>query len=320
VSTDSSTLGGVVDNKTVTELPLNGRDFNQLSLMVPGVNPGTTKGTATTASASSAMSVNGNRAQSNNFLIDGSDNNDLVVNYFTVDISTEAIQEFKVQTSTYSAEFGRSPGGQVNVATKAGTNEFHGVLYEYLRNADLDAKNFFAVPGPIPAYKRNQFGASLGGPIKRNKTFFFANYEGNRIRQASPLIATVPTAAMKSGDFSSLPATIYDPSSLHTANGTLVRSPFGGNMIPLTDISHVGSNVINLFPNPNGGLTASAGTFTSDPTTSNDANQYTGRVDHRLDDNNSIFIRVTHTHNPLLGTSGSLIEGGGTGYPLPDLQ
>jgi len=317
VSTDSSTLGGVVDNKTVTELPLNGRDFNQLSLMVPGVNPGTTKGTATTASASSAMSVNGNRAQSNNFLIDGSDNNDLVVNYFTVDISTEAIQEFKVQTSTYSAEFGRSPGGQVNVATKAGTNEFHGVLYEYLRNADLDAKNFFAVPGPIPAYKRNQFGASLGGPIKRNKTFFFANYEGNRIRQASPLIATVPTAAMKSGDFSSLPATIYDPSSLHTANGTLVRSPFGGNMIPLTDISHVGSNVINLFPNPNGGLTASAGTFTSDPTTSNDANQYTGRVDHRLDDNNSIFIRVTHTHNPLLGTSGSLIEGGGTGYLYP---
>ena len=317
VSTDTSTLGGVVDNKTVTELPLNGRDFNQLSLMVAGVNPGTTKGTATSASGSSAMSVNGNRAQSNNFLIDGSDNNDLVVNYFTVDISTEAIQEFKVQTSTYSAEFGRSPGGQVNVATKSGTNEFHGVAYEYLRNADLDAKNFFASPGPIPAYKRNQFGASLGGPIKKNRTFFFANYEGTRIRQASPLIATVPTAQMKTGNFSSLPVLIYDPSSLQKVNGVLTRTPFPGNMIPATDISKVGANVINLFPNPNAGSVANSGTFTSDPTTINDFNQYTGRIDHRFGDNDSLFVRATHSHNPLNSNCGSLIPGGGLGFLCP---
>lgn len=332
VNTDSSALGGVVDNKTVTELPLNGRDFNQLSLMVPGVNPGTSKGTATTASASSAMSVNGNRSTSNNFLIDGSDNNDLVVNYYVMGISTEAIQEFKVQTSTYSAEFGRSPGGQVNVATRSGTNDFHGVAYEYLRNADLDAKNFFAAPGPIPAYKRNQFGASGGGRIKRNKTFFFANYEGNRIRQASPLIATVPTTAMKNGDFSALLGAslgtdaaglpiqrneIYDPGSLYKVGSVNVRTPFPNNTIPLTDISKVGANVINLFPNPNAGSIAGSGTFISDPTTINDSNQFTGRIDHRFDDNNSIFGRATHTHNEQTNNCGSLIPGGGTGFLCP---
>lgn len=322
VSTDSSTLGGVVDNKTVTELPLNGRDFNQLSLMVPGVNSGTSKGTATSASASSAMSVNGNRAQSNNFMIDGSDNNDLVVNYYVLGISTEAIQEFKVQTSTYSAEFGRSPGGQVNVATRSGANDFHGVGYEYLRNADLDSKNFFAAPGPIPAYKRNQFGGSLGGRIKRNKTFFFANYEGARIRQASPLVATVPTPAMKNGDFSALlagskPTVIYDPASLNNVNGVFVRTPFPNNVLSPNEISRVGTNLINLFPNPNSGSTANSGTFVSDPTTVNDSNQYTGRIDHRFNENNSMFGRATHTHNDQLGTSGSLILGGGTGYLYP---
>ena len=322
VSTDSSTLGGVVDHKTVTELPLNGRDFNQLSLMVPGVNSGTTKGTASNASGSSAMSVNGNRAQSNNFMIDGSDNNDLVVNYYVLGISPEAIQEFKVQTSTYSAEFGRSPGGQVNVATKSGANEFHGVLYEYLRNADLDAKNYFATAGPIPAYKRNQFGASIGGPIKRNKTFFFFNYEGNRIRQASPVIATVPTAAMKQGDFSALlagakPTIIYDPASLTKVNGSFVRTPFPNNIISPSELTKVGQNVINLYPDPNSGITASSGLNITDPTTTNDSNQYTVRIDHRFNDNNSFFARATHTHNDLLSTNGSLVLGGGTGYLYP---
>jgi hypothetical protein len=129
-----------------------------------------------------SISVNGAREQSNNFLLDGMDNNDLAINQYAVAISTEAIQEFKVQASTYSAEFGRSPGAQINIATKTGTNGYHGVLYEYFRNSALDAKNFFDRPGPIPGYKRNQYGASFGGPIKKNKTFFFGNFDQSRHR------------------------------------------------------------------------------------------------------------------------------------------
>ena len=161
------------------------------------------------------------------------DNNDLAINQYAVAISTEAILEFKVQASTYSAEFGRSPGAQINIATKAGSNQIHGVLYEYLRNNDLDAKNFFDRPGPMPGYKRNQYGTSVGGPIKKNKTFYFGNFEGARVRQGITKVATEPSAAMKNGDFSALPAIIYDPSSLHTANGVLVRTPSPATSFPL---------------------------------------------------------------------------------------
>jgi hypothetical protein len=207
VQTDSSTVGNVVDNKKVTELPLNGRNFLQLNLLVPGANQGV-KGSQNQTQGGS-ITVNGAREQANNFLLDGMDNNDLAINQYAVAISTEAMQEFKVQASTYSAEFGRSPGAQVNIATKAGTNEIHGVLYEYFRNNDLDAKNFFDRPGPIPGYKRNQYGTSVGGPIKKNKTFYFGNFEGARIRQGITKVATEPTAAMKNGDFSAVSTVIY---------------------------------------------------------------------------------------------------------------
>ncbi len=200
ISTDSATVGNVVDNKKVTELPLNGRNFLQLNLLVPGANQGV-KGSQNQGQGG-AISVNGAREAANNFLLDATDNNDLAINQYSVAISPEAIQEFKVQASTYSAEFGRSGGAQINVATRSGTNAYHGVLYEYFRNAKLDAKNFFDVPTrPIPPYKRNQFGGSLGGPIKKNKTFFFGNYEGTRIRQSITKVSTVPTLAMKNGNF-----------------------------------------------------------------------------------------------------------------------
>ena len=294
VSTDSATLGNVVDNKKVTELPLNGRNFLQLNLLVPGATQGV-KGSQNQTQGGS-ITVNGAREQSNNFLLDGMDNNDLAINQYAVAISTEAILEFKVQASTYSAEFGRSPGAQINIATKAGSNQIHGVLYEYLRNNDLDAKNFFDRPGPMPGYKRNQYGASVGGPIKKNKTFYFGNFEGARVRQGITKVATEPTAAMKNGDFSALPTIIYDPSSLHTANGVLVRSPFAGNIIPAGQISPVGQNVVNLYPTPNGPGTSSAnGLFTSSPTKTDDFDQFTVRVDHHLDDRNSLFGRYSYS-------------------------
>ena len=233
INTDSSTVGNVVDNKKVTELSLNGRNFLQLNLLAPGANQGV-KGSQNQTQGG-AISMNGAREQSNNFLLDGMDNNDLAINQYAVAISTEAIQEFKVRGSTFSAEFGRSPGAQVNVATKAGTNAVHGVLYEYLRNGRLDAKNFFDRPGPRPGFKSNQFGASIGGPIVKDKTFYFANFEGNRIRQGVTNVGAVPTAAMQGGDFSALPVTIYDPTSLALVNGVPQRTPFAGLRGALSD-------------------------------------------------------------------------------------
>ena len=194
---------------------------------MPGANQGV-KGSQNQTQGGS-ISVNGAREQSNNFLLDGMDNNDLAINQYAVAISTEAIQEFKVQASTYSAEFGRSPGGQINIATKAGTNEIHGVLYEYLRNNDLDAKNFFDRPGPIPGYKRNQYGGSIGGPIRKNKTFYFGNFEQARIRQGITGQAIgAPPPPWKNEDCSASPAIIYDPTSLHTGSNGAGAQPVRG--------------------------------------------------------------------------------------------
>ena len=292
VSTDSATVGNVVDNKKVTELPLNGRNFLQLNLLVPGANQGV-KGSQNQTQGGS-ITINGAREQSNNFLLDGMDNNDLAINQYAVAISTEAILEFKVQASTYSAEFGRSPGAQVNIATKAGGNQIHGVLYEYLRNNDLDAKNFFDRPGPIPGYKRNQYGGSIGGPIKKNKTFYFGNFEQARIRQGITKVATEPTSAMKSGDFSALPTILYNPASLHTVGGTLMRDPFQGNRISPGQISPVGQAVVGLYPAPNGpGTSPANGLYTSSPTKTDDFVQFTARVDHHFNDSNTLFGRYS---------------------------
>jgi outer membrane receptor protein involved in Fe transport len=290
IQTDSATVGNVVDNKKVTELPLNGRNFLQLNLLVPGANQGV-KGSQNQTQGGS-ISVNGAREQANNFLLDGIDNNDLAINQYSVALSTEAIDEFKVQGSTYTAEFGRSGGAQINIASKSGSNEFHGVLYEYLRNADLDAKNFFDRPGPIPPFKRNQYGTSVGGPIRKDKTFFFFNWESTRVRQAITRVATVPTPAMKNGDFSALlPNTvIYDPSSI---NAQGVRTPFSGNMIPSSKFDKVGQALLNLYPNPNTSVGAGSGLLTSSPGKSDDFDQYTGRVDHRFTQNNNLFARYS---------------------------
>ena len=157
-----------------------------------------------------AISVNGAREQSNDFLLDGVDNNDLYINQYSVLPSVDAIQEFKVQSGTYSAEFGRSGGAQVNVVLKSGTNQFHGSGFEFVRNRNMDAKNFFDQPdctpdsilgtcAPIPRLDRNQFGGTLGGPIQKDKTFFFASYEGLRLRQATTREANVPSQVRTRG-------------------------------------------------------------------------------------------------------------------------
>src|SRR3984893_15993543 len=205
LETENSELGQVVDNKRVANLPLNGRNFAQLALLTAGTAPSEP---GARDESGFGFSANGARSLQNNFLLDGVDNNsnlpDLLneTNY-VIQPSVEALEEFKVQTNAYSAEFGRGNGAIINATIKSGTNQFHGSVYEFLRNEKLDAKNFFDDPNAsIAPYKQNQFGFTLGGPIFHNRTFFFVDYEGLRIRQAQKLTSFVPTAAQRTGDFS----------------------------------------------------------------------------------------------------------------------
>src|SRR6266436_5845284 len=205
LETETSGLGQVIDNKRVANLPLNGRNFAQLALLTAGTAPSEP---GSRDEGGFGFSANGARSLQNNFLLDGVDNNsnlpDLLneTNY-VIQPSVEALEEFKVQTNAYSAEFGRGNGAIINATIKSGTNQFHGRVYEILRNEKFDAKNFFDDPNaPIAPYKQNQFGATLGGALVKNRTFFFVDYEGLRIRQAQTLTSTVPTDAQRSGDFS----------------------------------------------------------------------------------------------------------------------
>jgi Carboxypeptidase regulatory-like domain/TonB dependent receptor/TonB-dependent Receptor Plug Domain len=304
ISTDSATVGNVINNAEVTGLPLNGRNPLQLVTLVPGVNNGV-KGSQNQTQGGS-VSINGAREQSNNFLLDGVDNNDLAINQWVVPLDPDAMEEFKVAETTYTAEYGRSAGGQINYTTKSGSNQFHGVGYEYLRNADLDARNFFD-PKNIPPYKRNQYGASIGGPVKKDKTFFFFNFEGTRIRQSVSKVGTVPTAEMHDGNFSGIGTTIYDPNSTNAAGQ---RTPFPGNIIPANEISAVGQNVLNLYPLPNAPNNGSSGLFSSTEPASDDLNQYTGRIDHRFSESDSLFGRYSFYDEDRFNTFDPFCAGG----------
>jgi hypothetical protein len=184
---------------------------------------------------SSTISANGMRTRDNNFLLDGIDNNELNLNTVIIFPSVDAIEEFKIQTSTYSAEFGRANGGVVNIQIKSGTNSFHGSGFEFLRNDKLDANDLFnnRFGRAMPAFRQNQFGGTLGGPIRHDRTFFFIDYQGWRVRQAQTYLSTVPSILMRSGDFSELNRAIYDP---------LSQTPLPNNRIPAARIDPVSKN------------------------------------------------------------------------------
>ena len=218
LETETSTMGQVMDKTRIETLPLNGRNFAQLAQLGVGVVP-SEPGSRVTGNF--GFSVDGARSLQNNFLLDGIDNNSnlgdvLNESSYVIQPPIDAIEEFKVQTNDYSAEFGRGNGAILNAVIKSGTNAFHGDVFEYFRNDALDAAPFFIVTQK-PAYKQNQFGATLGGPIIKDKTFFFVDYEGFRLRQGVPQTATIPDQSMVNGDFSELltntPAMAIDPNS-----------------------------------------------------------------------------------------------------------
>jgi carboxypeptidase family protein len=265
LETETSSRGSVIDQKKIVDLPLNGRDYNQLALLSPGVLPGTPR--LASVNFKGVLNVNGNRTFNNVFLLDGVDNISYSnsfrgENVQLVQPSVEALQEFKIQTNAYSAEFGRSSGAVVNATIKSGTNNIHGSVYEFLRNDALDANNFFsnALGAPKPVRKRNQFGAAVGGPMVKNRTFWFADYEGLREREGVPRTRIVPTAAEKAGLFSSQ---VVDP----FAPG---RPAFGKNaagqwVIPRDRWDPVGAAIVALIPDPTNILANGTPIFASTP-------------------------------------------------------
>jgi carboxypeptidase family protein/TonB-dependent receptor-like protein len=280
-STDAS-LGQVIENKRIVEMPLNGRDYIQLGLLTAGV-------VQPVGGRAGGISVSGQKTTQNNYLLDGLDNNSVEIagagrRAEMVKPSIEAVQEFKVQTSSYSAEFGRAMGGVVNVTTKSGTNQIHGAVYWFLRNEKLDAKNYFDHSDKDkPPFKRNQFGVAVGGPIKRGKTFYFADYEGTRVRESLTATSTIPTARMRLGDFSELPDAITDPST---------GLPFPGGEVPGSRWDSLGTTLLSLYPDPQ--RSGRSANYTYQSPDRDDVNKFNTRLDHSFGVSGNLFARVSY--------------------------
>ena len=286
VKTDSPALSTVVDNQSIRQLPLDGRNFYELSLLTPGIAPAA-QGSAGSVRGDFAIHVNGAREDSNNFLLDGVYNGDPKLNGVAVTPPLDAIREFEVLTHTYDASFGRNAGGQINVVLQSGSNTFHGTAWEFFRNARLDARNYFAPANEAaPRYQRNQFGAVLGGPIRRNRTFFFGDYEGTRVREGITQITNVPTAAERSGAAFGLP-----PAYLHP----------------------VGVNIVNLYPLPNRSVPGQ--NYISSPVRRDTANHFDARLDHSFGANSDFAVRYSCADRtffePFAGPSYSRVPGFG---------
>ena len=301
--TETASLGQLIERRTVQDLPLNGRNYLTLGALSPGVIPQipSTQGPAsfissTTARPDRSILVGGQRESSTSYLLDGVELRNPRVGDTSINPSLDAIQEFKIQRNFFPAEFGNSPG-IVNVATKAGTNEWHGSVFEYIRNDKFDARNFFS-PSPEP-FKRNQFGFSAGAPIKKDKLFAFGNYEGLRQRLGVVQRGLFPTQKLLSGDFTG-ENPIYDPLTFDPATGT--RRPFTGNIIPPDRINAVAKNFFPYIPTVNG-PTVQGANLVGTPVQKLDDNQETVRVDWLISQKHSLFGRQTWQNAPLVPAS-----------------
>ena len=284
VETTTATLGSLVDDRTIRELPLNGRSYDQLAELQPSVtpsNPGvnpSSNGDAFRLGSGKQFSVGGQRTSENAFLLDGTNiddqGNGTPGGAAGLNLGVDTILEFKIYTSSYKAEFGRVSGAVVSAITRSGTNTFHGTGFEYIRNSVFDARNFFDTEPTVPPFRRNQFGGVLGGPIKKDKMFFFAGYEGLRQAQATTQIATVPTALAREG-------------ILPTAVGatTTMTVPVNPIIVPF---------ITEIYPLPNGrDYGDGTAQYLSAPTTPTNEDNFMARLDYQLNDKTGIFGRYT---------------------------
>lgn len=290
LNTDDSTVGQVIQNRSVVGLPLNGRNYLQLSLLTVGVAPAS----GSRVQGTGGFSALGQHGFQTRVILDGADNSstlsggELGYQSQLVTPSVDAVQEFKVITDNGSAEYGFRMGGTVIVSTKSGTNSFHGTAYEFFRNNVLDAANYFSSGQPEPPYHRNEFGGVLGGPIRRDRTFFFASYDGTRISEREPSITTVPLPAMLQGNFSGLPP-IYDPATT-TAAGT--RTQFANNQILPGDFDSVASKLIGLIPAPN--LSGITNNYYFDSPSTDNPTEIDARLDETFNNRYRGFVRYSH--------------------------
>jgi hypothetical protein len=309
VRPESPVLGGVIDNRQILGLPLDGRDFYQLSLLLPGVAP-PAEGSAGSVRGAFSINVNGARETANNFLLDGVYNGDPKLNGVSVTPPVDAIREFEVATSTYDASFGRNAGGQINVVTRSGSNRFHGTAYEFFSDGALNGTNFFAPAGQAaPLYRRNQFGGTLGGPLVKDRTFFFADYQGTRTAAGQTLVANVPTLTERTGDFSQTNLIAVNPTS---------GQPFPGNQVPRLYLNPIGAAIAALYPLPDRNIPGA--NFVSSPSLTDQANQFDVRLDHSFRQSDNLFARYSlvddNLFDPFVGSSGdSSIPGYGIQVP-----
>jgi hypothetical protein len=284
VNTENANIGTVINKREVLELPLNGRQYLQLAYLVPGAAPAVKSHVTLRGSGPNniGLQLSGGRASNNSYLIDGIESSGFRFRNTSLQPSIEMIQEFKVQTSPYDPQYGYFSNGQVNVATKLGTNEFHGTVFEFLRNDVFDARNFFDIKKA--PFKRNQFGWVLGGPVARDRTFFFAGMEWLRFRRGVTATAQVPTAAERAGDFSADPRPVIDP---------MTGQPFPNNRIPADRIHPIARTLVNLYPLPNAPFQRP--NFVSSESRRLNWDLYNFRLDHNVSDRWRLFGRYTYS-------------------------
>jgi hypothetical protein len=292
LNAESGELGDVISHEPVVQLPLNGRNFSQLALLVPGVNSGevggvrATGGGNETARAGTSMTANGARGSFNLYMINGIQDIDQSVGTAKVFPNLEDIQEFKVQIGNSDAQFAAG-GAVVNVVTRSGSNAFHGSAFEFFRNSALDARNYF--DAAKPQFQQNQFGGSLGGPIKKDKLFFFLDYQGLMTHTAPTAITSVPTAAMRAGNFNGF-ATIYDPNTYNAT--TKSRTQFTSNQIDPSRFDPVAVNLLQILPLPN--LSGNANNFRFNNLQVSVQHQYDVRADYVISEKDSMFFQYTN--------------------------
>jgi hypothetical protein len=298
LETQSAEIGNVRTAQAVNDLPINGRDFFALTYLAPGAS---SSGTGYTMSRGASnqlglqgVSVNGIRNGDSSTYFDGIQSQDNEYGAMILLPNQDGIQEFKMQTSARDATTGRTGGAAVNLVTKSGGNDFHGDLFEFFRNSDLDARNYFDPP-QIPAFHQNQFGAAVGGRIKRDKTFFFVDFQKAFTIQGQSFLQTVPTDLERAGNFTQLSTVIYDPTTSVTSGGVTHRTPFQGNIIPITQQSTIGIAIMNLYPHQN--LPGLANNYGSTPPRTLSPISGDLRIDHHFGDNDTLFARFSRNHS-----------------------
>jgi hypothetical protein len=319
LQSQTAMVSSLVSNEQIIEMPLKSRTFTSLVLLGPGAYAGSSGNLRTSPYAMRGdvnISVNGSSAQNNSYFIDGMVNRNLWLSTLVMVPTVDSIQEMRVLTSNYSAEYGIAAGAITIVQTRSGSNRFRGSAYEFFRNDKLDANTFFNNRAGIdrPSFRRNEFGGTFGGPIRRDKTFFFADYQGIRVRQPTPAVSTIPTLAqremIRTGNFSGLGAPVFDPTV--RVDGP-ARTPFSGNQIPLSRIDPASRRLVDLLPIPDSGATTRNLVF--NPNTSQRTDQFDVRLDQNVGNADRFFFKYSYDDTNLV-TPGILPVAPNPGVPI----